>query len=217
MPGDIDNDEGRETAERIEREHPNWIVVFGVYTRQFVCFPRFHAPPGTVLVALYPVALHTRMQEAERLLQLPRNLRTPRIGQTMIRKTRLEGEPRKVREQIEALAHALAPPYESSSGERLRALAQELAGREHLEIYVVSYEDGAQELEIAHTGDPSRNPVTIAHDNTGNQCQITFEKWTAIGDETGLTKAADTIAAILAYNASAHRNHEPPINSTKRN
>jgi hypothetical protein len=35
----FDDDASREAAERTERENPGWIVVFGTYTRQFVCFP----------------------------------------------------------------------------------------------------------------------------------------------------------------------------------
>jgi hypothetical protein len=42
----IDDEEPRAAAERIERENPRWIVVFGVFTKQFVGFPRFPAPRG---------------------------------------------------------------------------------------------------------------------------------------------------------------------------
>lgn len=215
MPADNDG-EGREAAERIERENPKWIVVFGVYTKQFVCFPRFHAPPGTVVVALYPPALHAQMREVERLLRLPKNLRTSRIGRMMIvRKTLLKGEPEKVREQAEAVADALAPPHEIAGGERLRALAAELARRGELEINLVSYEDGAQELEVVHSADPCRTPVIIARNNSGDQCQITFEQWTTIGDETGLRRAANTVAAILTHGTCAHRHYKRPVNDAR--
>jgi hypothetical protein len=61
----VDDERNRAEAERIERENPGWIVVFGVYTRQFICFPRFSAPRGTVLVALYPSALPPLMRSIE--------------------------------------------------------------------------------------------------------------------------------------------------------
>ena len=64
MPGTSDH-ESREIAQRIEQDNPRWIVVFGVYTRQFVGFPRFPAPPGTVVAALYPAAMPGRMRELE--------------------------------------------------------------------------------------------------------------------------------------------------------
>ena len=53
-------------ARQIEQDNPNWIVLFGVYTREFVAFPRFAAPPRTIVVATYPAALPPRLQEVER-------------------------------------------------------------------------------------------------------------------------------------------------------
>jgi len=68
--GPADDHEARELAQRIEHEHPRWIVVFGPFTKQFICFPRFAAAPGTVVVALYPGALPARMKYAERMCHL---------------------------------------------------------------------------------------------------------------------------------------------------
>ncbi len=59
-----------ETARELERDNPEWIVIFGVYTKQFVAFPRFPAPPHTIVVARYPGALPTRMREVERRLHI---------------------------------------------------------------------------------------------------------------------------------------------------
>jgi hypothetical protein len=61
-----DDDTARDAARQIEQNNPHWIVVFGIFTRQFVCFPRFRAIPGTVVTALYPPAAITRMAEIER-------------------------------------------------------------------------------------------------------------------------------------------------------
>lgn len=57
------------TAEEMELDNPLWIIVFGVYTRQFVAFPRFDAPAGTMAVASYPPALIERMRAIERTLR----------------------------------------------------------------------------------------------------------------------------------------------------
>jgi hypothetical protein len=65
----FDDDASREAAERTERENPGWIVVFGVFTREFVCFPRFPAPAGTIVTALYPDAIPPRMRTIERDLR----------------------------------------------------------------------------------------------------------------------------------------------------
>lgn len=67
--GSADN-EARELAQRIEREHPRWIVMFGAFTKQFICFLRFPAAAGTVVVASYPGALPARMKYAERVCPL---------------------------------------------------------------------------------------------------------------------------------------------------
>jgi hypothetical protein len=64
-----DDDEFREIARGIEEKVPEWIVVWGVYTRQFVAFPLWREPRGVVLTALYPDALVERMRDAERRLQ----------------------------------------------------------------------------------------------------------------------------------------------------
>ncbi len=68
MPG-IDDNQSRDIAQQMERDNPQWIVIFGVYTKEFVGFPQFSAPPGTVVAACYPAAMSDRMREAERALQ----------------------------------------------------------------------------------------------------------------------------------------------------
>jgi hypothetical protein len=63
-------------AEEMESDNPLWIIVFGVYSRQFVAFPRFSAPVGTMAVASYPPALTERMRAIERTLRI-RRMMTP--------------------------------------------------------------------------------------------------------------------------------------------
>jgi hypothetical protein len=62
----------RETARWLEHDNPGWIVVFGVYTRQFVAFPRFPAPPRTIVATAYPAALPGRMRKVESRLNAAR-------------------------------------------------------------------------------------------------------------------------------------------------
>ena len=57
--------EMKRVAERLEEDHPRWIVLFDDYSREFVAFPRFAAPWGTVVAARYPGALPVRMRAAE--------------------------------------------------------------------------------------------------------------------------------------------------------
>jgi hypothetical protein len=62
----VDDEEAPAMAGKIEEENPGWIVVFGVFSRQFVCFPRFPVPKGTMVVARYPEEALTRMRAIER-------------------------------------------------------------------------------------------------------------------------------------------------------
>ena len=60
------NDDMLRVARELESGNPLWIVVFGVYTQQFVGFPRFDVPSGTMAVAHYPGALTERMRAIEK-------------------------------------------------------------------------------------------------------------------------------------------------------
>jgi hypothetical protein len=64
-----DEDEFREIARQIEEKSPGWLVVWGVYTRQFVAFPLFDAPRGTILTARYADALMGHMRKTQRSLR----------------------------------------------------------------------------------------------------------------------------------------------------
>jgi len=65
-------------ARRLEADNPLWIVVFGVSSREFVCFPRFSVPFRAILAAKEPVTLVPRMRQIESSeLRIPI---TPRAG-----------------------------------------------------------------------------------------------------------------------------------------
>lgn len=57
--------EMKREAERLESDNPLWIVVFGDYSREFVAFPRFPVPQGTVVAARYPAAMPAKMRAVE--------------------------------------------------------------------------------------------------------------------------------------------------------
>jgi hypothetical protein len=58
-------DDMRYIAERLESDNPLWVVLYGVYSKQFVAFPRFAAPRGTVIAVSYPGAMSVRMRQVE--------------------------------------------------------------------------------------------------------------------------------------------------------
>ena len=70
MTAHADPAEMRRVAARMEEENPWWIVVFGVFTQEFVAFPRFRAPVA-IVTASYPGALPPRMRRVERAACLP--------------------------------------------------------------------------------------------------------------------------------------------------
>ena len=52
-------------AQRLEQENPSWIVLYGAYSKEFVAFPRFTAPRGTIVATRHPGALPTRLRQIE--------------------------------------------------------------------------------------------------------------------------------------------------------
>ncbi len=77
MSGDVE-EAARAQARRLEAANPLWIVVFGVYSKEFVCFPRFGLAGGSIVAARNPDTLLPRMREAESsALRAPI---TPRAG-----------------------------------------------------------------------------------------------------------------------------------------
>jgi hypothetical protein len=62
---------GREKARQIEAENPLWLVVFGVYSHEFVCYPRFGLDGGSIVAAKNPDALPPRLRRVERSVLNP--------------------------------------------------------------------------------------------------------------------------------------------------
>ena len=85
---------------------------------------------------------------------------------------------------------------EFAASARLRALAVELARREELEVSAVAYEDESLELEVVLASDRFREPVSINRDGTGVRCQVSWERWADIADNTAVGKTAQMIVAV---------------------
>jgi hypothetical protein len=88
-------------------------------------------------------------------------------------------------------------PTEFAAGARLRALAVELAKREDLEVSAVAYEDESLELEVILASDRFREPLTIDRDGTGGRCQVSWERWADIADDTAIEKTTQMIVAVI--------------------
>jgi hypothetical protein len=60
-----DDDACRATAEQIHHDRPQWLVLWGCYSRRFWAFPLFEMRPRMLVHASYPAALIDRMDDAE--------------------------------------------------------------------------------------------------------------------------------------------------------
>ncbi|HEX3749578.1 MAG TPA: hypothetical protein VHW06_03355 [Streptosporangiaceae bacterium] len=56
-----------QVAERLDQDNPDWIVMYGSYTREFVAFPVYpDAPDNCYCSAKDPAALDGHIRETER-------------------------------------------------------------------------------------------------------------------------------------------------------
>ena len=95
-------------------------------------------------------------------------------------------KPAQIREQTEGLI----PGW-------LRDLAVKLAGDPALTVSVITYQDGAQELEVLHTGPPHRTEHTIDRRRFTGQPQQEASRTLSIATPPGLQDAITLVRAIL--------------------
>jgi hypothetical protein len=69
VPGE-DHDAFRAIAERVNQLRPQWLVIWGVYSRRFWGFPLFELRLRMVVWAGYPGALVPRLDGAERRFRI---------------------------------------------------------------------------------------------------------------------------------------------------
>ncbi|MGH3157789.1 MAG: hypothetical protein ACRDNF_14600 [Streptosporangiaceae bacterium] len=65
MPRNDDEDACRAFAEQINQARPQWLVLWGCYTRRFWAYPLFDMRPRRLVHAGYPDALLARLDHAE--------------------------------------------------------------------------------------------------------------------------------------------------------
>jgi len=64
MTGRFDENE-RRIAAQITHRYPQWLVTWDTHNRLFWAFPRFNAPPGTIIAAPDTAELLALMRHAE--------------------------------------------------------------------------------------------------------------------------------------------------------
>jgi hypothetical protein len=72
MRSDLD-EHARTIAQRIGQDFPQWLVIWGTYSRVYWAYPTFPAPRGTILHARDPSELTRQMRE----IQISRDIREP--------------------------------------------------------------------------------------------------------------------------------------------
>ncbi|MGH7869693.1 MAG: hypothetical protein ACREP9_19215 [Candidatus Dormibacteraceae bacterium] len=63
-PTDTD-EQSYETAQKIEQAHPHWMVVWGLYSREYWAFPLLDVPRGTIVHATDPDMLVAAIEDVE--------------------------------------------------------------------------------------------------------------------------------------------------------
>lgn len=146
--------------------------------------------------------LHAESADADEVIDYMARHSERKYCMITANKRLLSGTPGEVRTTVEDLARDQDDP-DYLAGSWLRELAVKLAARDGLTVSVVSYDDMAgYELEVTLVSAPHHDPIVIGRSRTGDQCQITLERWLRIDSEPGAENAVNIIHAILA--ASAH-------------
>jgi hypothetical protein len=58
-------------ADQLDRDNPQWLVVWGIFSLQFVAFPLFDVPDGTVLCARSAPELLRQIRQTEEIYGAP--------------------------------------------------------------------------------------------------------------------------------------------------
>lgn len=62
--------DGRAAAEELQAQRPQWIIMYGCYTHQFVAWPKFAVTRRVIISVYYPDALIDRLDRAERAYRI---------------------------------------------------------------------------------------------------------------------------------------------------
>jgi hypothetical protein len=157
--------------------------------------------------------LHAESADADEVIGYMATYSERMYHMITVNKQLLSGTPDDVRATVEDLARDQGDP-EYLAGTWLRELAVKLAACDGLTVSVISYDDTARyELEVTLVSAPHHDPIVIGRSRTGDQCQITLERWLRINSEPDAENAVNIIHAILAV--SAHTDQAGIIDTTE--
>jgi hypothetical protein len=88
----VDTGHAVQVAERLEKDNPEWLVMYGSYSREFVAFPVYpDAPDNCYCSAKDPAALDGHIRETERRTGHVRLMDRPGHGPGHARRPRRRG------------------------------------------------------------------------------------------------------------------------------
>jgi hypothetical protein len=111
-------------------------------------------------------------------------------------KVPLSGTPEEIAATLEGQSRGMVP-HEYIGGTRLRLLALELAKNTDLQVFVTTYGNESQELEVRLISDSACDPIMVDRNSTGDRCQVSLDHWINIESQPGMEKAARLIAELL--------------------
>lgn len=114
----------REIAAQIERHRPQWLVMWGCYSRLFWAFPRFQATEGTIVSARDPDSLLEETYRIEEHVVRQQRMGSWRDG---LPRRRPDRQPRAAPHPQSALA--AGAPLAASPGELVGQTRQAPSGR----------------------------------------------------------------------------------------
>ncbi|HEV2451981.1 MAG TPA: hypothetical protein VGS62_08640 [Streptosporangiaceae bacterium] len=57
--------DGYAAAEQLQAQRPQWVIMYGCYTRQLIAWPKFAVSRRVIITTRYPDALISRLDRAE--------------------------------------------------------------------------------------------------------------------------------------------------------
>lgn len=122
----------------------------------------------------------------------------------VVDRTLLTGAP----EEIAARAYEADRHFASHDRTRgifLRELGIMLAANPGLKVWLNTYSDSSQELEVIFQNEPEADPVMVSRSNAGTHCQVQLNRWLPIDTKENITNAAVLVAAIAEIGTAPER------------
>jgi N-formylglutamate amidohydrolase len=117
-----------------------------------------------------------------------------------VSKTVLTGTKSEIQRRLSDACRGVVP-YELDAGKQLRALGTELASREGVVVTIVIYDSHSMELHVTLPSSSGIDPLLIARDKTGENCQVSWERWANVGDQSAVCEVAELVIAMLTTTA----------------